>query len=125
MTSSRNPPVAPARTPARWLAGSLAWTAACVGSWLVLYHALPPLWQSRTGPDEWLCLGSFWLAHGLIWRKAVAGGSFLLWTPAATASTLDAVGSTWLACLFVFQLLAFVLGVAVTGLTLVLINWPG
>ncbi|MGI4872748.1 MAG: hypothetical protein ACRYFX_16430 [Janthinobacterium lividum] len=117
----QSPPTPP---PAQWLASSIAWTAGCLGSWLLLYYALPPLWQSRTGPAEWLCLGGFWLAHFLIWRKAVAGGSFLLWTPAATATALDAVSSTWLACLFVFQLLAFVLGIAVSGLTLVLVNWP-
>jgi hypothetical protein len=100
----------------QWLLGSLCWTLSCVGGWILLLNVL--VLQQHSLAINMLGVSTFWLAHGLIWWRALAGGKAFLCSPAIEVSGLELAGRTWRVVLYVFQVVALLLGAIGTHLTL-------
>ena len=96
----RNPFAKP-HTPGQWLPGSVCWTVACVGGWLLLGKwALDVPYKQKT-PDEPLLFVGFFVAYGLLWWKGVAG----LRINPSNSDWSQIAAYCWLCILTLFQLL--------------------
>jgi len=103
-------PVARPQTLPQWLLCSMCWTAGCYGIyWLVARH-----YTLADGVE----ITAFWLAHILVWWRAVAGAEKFLRSPIARTTALEALGCLWYALLWVFQVIVLLMGAVTTLLVL-------
>ena len=112
-----NSPSVKPTTRARWLASSVCWTLSCAAGWWLLTKAVPH-WQLRDSTANMVSVGGFWVAHVLIWRRAVAGSTTYLYSLATQAAAVSAVGSVWIMLLLALQVLSLLVGVVVSALAL-------
>ena len=110
-------PFAKPLAPKYWLLSSACWTVSCVGSWWLIANLLSANYLHSTAADTAL-VSTFWLAHILIWRRALAGGDAFLRAPETQGWGLGTMGSIWVALLFVFQIITLFAGLAGTFLIL-------
>lgn len=96
----RNSFAKPETTP-QWLLGSVCWTVACVGGWLLLGKWVLDVPYNEKTPDEPLLFVGFVVASGLLWWKAIPG----LAATKTTNSWLEILAFCWLCCLVLFQLI--------------------
>lgn len=89
----------------RWLLGSVAATAAGLGSGLLsLYVLLLRLFPHSGWLGFGLAVGSFGVGHYLVWRRAIAGGWAALGAHRALgARALRTAVGLWLLALHIFQ----------------------
>jgi hypothetical protein len=110
-------PFAKPHTLGQWLLGSVCWTLSCMGGWLLVLNVLA---QQRSFALDMLGVSVFWLAHAMIWWRALAGGIAFLRSPVTEVSVLELAGRTWRVLLYVFQIAALLLGAMGTLITLLL-----
>jgi len=111
-----NPFVRP-HTPWKWLLSSVCWVLACVSGWLPIAFLFSDGHLHSITADG-ITIGGFWLAHSVIWRRALRGWDPFLRLPQAQFSVLGVLGSTWIAFLILFQVATLLIGVAWTLLTI-------
>ncbi|MBJ6111566.1 hypothetical protein JAO73_21270 [Hymenobacter sp. BT523] len=73
----------------------------------------------RSENADFFILSSFWLAHLIIWRRALAGGEEWLQSTIKVTSVSKVAGCIWYATLTVFQLAALLIGGVWTLVSLV------
>lgn len=96
----RNPFAKP-RTPGQWLLGSVCWTVACVGGWVLISTWVLEVPYDQKTPDEPLVFLSFIVAYGLMWWKALPD----LKATEKDASWLEMLAFVWQVGLVAFQML--------------------
>jgi hypothetical protein len=111
-------PFAKPHTLGQWLLGSVCWTVSCVGGWILLLNIL--VLQPRSFAIDMVGVSAFWLAHALIWWRAIAGGIAFLRSPVTEVSGLELAGRTWRVLLYMFQIAGLLLGAIGTHVTLLL-----
>ena len=96
-----NNPFSQPYTPGRWLLRSVCWVAVLVGGWLLVSAWVLEVPYKEKIPDEPLFFLSFFVAHGLLWWKALPG----LKASEKKGSWLEIIAFSWQVGLVAFQLL--------------------
>ncbi|MBF9142021.1 hypothetical protein [Hymenobacter properus] len=119
----RNPFAKPL-TLGQWLLGSVCWTVACMGGWWGL-TSVSFGWGLRSLGADLFVVSTFWLAHILVWRRAVSGEATFLRSPIRQTSALEALGCLWYVVLLLFQIAMALSGAIGTLLTLLISGHEG
>jgi len=96
-----NNPFSQPHTPGQWLLSSVCWVAVLVGGWLLVAVWILDVPYNEKTPDEPLFFLSFFVAHGLLWWKALPG----LKASEKEGSWLEIIAFSWQVGLVAFQLL--------------------
>jgi hypothetical protein len=90
-------------TPAEWLRHSVGWTLACVAGWFLLIKVLEKLFGTY---GDWFgntLIGTFAVAHLMIWYKGVLSSRRTV-TTTTEPFWLSLASAGWLLVLILFQL---------------------